>query len=76
MKPNRADARIDQTYESIAAIYCRDLAEAADRAAYTLRDVGTKEARQHAREADGAAKIARGWARELERQHREKQRKP
>jgi hypothetical protein len=61
------------TPEQKAAVQCRVLALYAKAAALTLRVVGTKEARQHAREAEGAAKIARGWARELERQHREKQ---
>ena len=75
MKPYRARPRNGPTVESVAAIYCRDLAKAADRAAYTLRDVGTKEARQHAKEARGAAKMARAWERELMKIHISKQRR-
>jgi hypothetical protein len=59
--------------EQQAAVQCRVLALYAKAAALTLRKVGTDEARQHARETEGAAKIARQWAKELEKQHRAKQ---
>jgi hypothetical protein len=39
---------------------------------YKLRDVGTPEAKQHAKEAAGAAKIARAWGRALDKEHRAK----
>lgn len=65
-----------ETLERIAAIRCKIMAEAADSLATVLRDLKTQDATQHAREADGAAKIARGWARELMKVHTRKQKEP
>lgn len=53
--------------ETIAAIHLENAADGMDCAAYHLRALGTKEARQHAKEMIGAAKMARQWAKELRR---------
>ena len=53
--------------ETIAAIHLESAADGMDCAADHLLDLKTKEARQHAKEMIGAAKMARQWARELRR---------
>jgi hypothetical protein len=63
-----------QTIENIAALRCKAAAKALESAADTLGDLDSHEAINHASEARGAAKIARQWARELEKLHRAKQR--
>lgn len=60
-----------QTDENIAAIRCEIFARAGESLADALRAVKTPEARQHAREVIGAAKMARKWARELRKMHAE-----
>ena len=54
-----------QTHETIVATLLRLLAKEMNATAYEMRCLGTKEAKKHAKELDGAAKIARGWAREI-----------
>jgi hypothetical protein len=51
--------------EQSAAQSCELLAIYLMETAHYLRRVKTKEARQHAKEATGAARIARQWAQEL-----------
>ena len=58
---------LDEFTEDRAAQACTLLALNATAAAHALRRVGTKESRQHAKEAAGAARIARQWAKELRR---------
>lgn len=53
-----------------AAWAAQDAAEALTMLSVKLKAIGTEEARRHASEASGAAKIARGWAWELFEQHR------
>jgi hypothetical protein len=62
----------DMTDEISAACAARAAALALDELARKLRTVGTPDAMQHAYEAVAAARIARGWARVLDRKHREK----
>lgn len=58
-----------QTLENIAAIKLA-AAQAAMRAAvFALDDVGSTEAKQHAKEMRGAISIAHGWEQELRRLH-------
>lgn len=59
-----------QTLENIAAIWLQEAQEAMGQAVYALQAVGSDEAKQHAKEMRGAIKIARGWERELRRQHK------
>lgn len=68
--------RSQLTAEYAAACSAKAASAALDALAGKLRDVGTPEAKQHAKEAAGAAKTARAWRRELERQHRAKMREP
>ena len=64
-----------ETIERIASIRCEILSKAAESLASALDDVKSPEARQHAKEARGAAKMARAWKRELMKIHISKQRR-
>lgn len=64
------------TSEYAAACAAKTAYAALDALSGKLHDVGTAEARQHAKEAAGAAKIAREWRKALLREHRLKMRKP
>jgi hypothetical protein len=62
------------TDEYVAECRCMAFVRAAESLASALREIGTPEAKQHAKEALGAGKIARQWARELSKEHRRKER--
>lgn len=66
--------RFKQTMENIAAIHLKNAEGAMRMAANALNDVGTKEAKTHAKEMLGAVKIARNWELALRRQHNAMQR--
>lgn len=53
--------------ELFAAIRLADVDRAMKMAADSLRDIGSDEARQHAQELLGAAKMVRQWELELRR---------
>lgn len=55
----------EQTLEKILATRLKNLAAEMDYCATELRELGTKEAKTHAKELNGAAKMTRQWAREV-----------
>lgn len=63
-----------QTLENIAAIHLAAAEDAMRTAAYALDDVGTDEAKLHAKEMRGAIKMARRWELALRRLHSKAQR--
>ena len=60
------------TSELSAACAARAAASALESLAFKLRDVESPASKEHAKQAAGAAKIAKGWARELDKLHRAK----
>lgn len=58
-----------QTLENIAAIKLAAAEGAMESAAIALGDLGTDEAKLHAKELRGAIKVARGWELALRRLH-------
>ena len=59
-----------QSLENIAAIKLAMAEDAMESAAIALDDLGTAEAKQHAKELRGAIKIARGWEIALRKMHK------
>lgn len=57
----------EQTLEKILANRLKNLAKEMDYCATELRELGTEEAKTHAKELNGASKITRQWAREFVR---------
>lgn len=62
---------MEQTRENIVAMRLRALAIEMNSTAHEMRLLGTKPAKMHTKEMDGAAKIAREWAREIKASNRE-----
>jgi hypothetical protein len=59
----------EQSLENVAAIRLQIAQTALESAACSLLDVGSDEAKLHAREAVGAVKMLRKWELELRRIH-------